>query len=70
MQTDKILRTVLLVLLKPALQGCVDTADSKMEEFRNIFPIPQIARLRGDRTQTNYRQTTERRKGGHCRITS
>ena len=40
LQTNKMSRSVLLVLLKPDLQGCVDLADSKMNEFRKKFPIP------------------------------
>ena len=40
LRLDKTPRSVPLVLLKPALHGC---ADSKMEEFQNTFPIPQIA---------------------------
>ena len=42
LHTDKTPRSVPLVLLKQALQGCVDPSDSKMEEFRNTFPIPRI----------------------------
>ena len=40
LQTYKTPRTVPLVLLKPALQGCVDTENPKMEEFRRAFFIP------------------------------
>ena len=63
LQTDKIPRIVPLVLLKPALKGCVDTEDSNMEEFRKTSPIPQIAQLRRSRTRTKCRYTTERHKG-------
>ena len=40
---DKTPQSVPPVLLKLALQLCVDTADSKMEESRKTFPISQIA---------------------------
>ena len=63
LQTYKTPRTVPLVLLKPYLKGCVDTADSKMEEFCNTSPITQISQLRGSRTHRKGRQTTERCKG-------
>ena len=40
LQTDKTTQTVLLILLQPDLKGCVDPADSKMEEFRKTLTIP------------------------------
>ena len=52
--------TILIVLLNPALQECVDIAESNMEEFCKTYPIPQISRLRVARTQTKGRRNIER----------
>ena len=62
-QTYKTTWTIPLVLLKPDLQGCVDPEDSNMEELRKTSPILRILRLRGSKTRTKDRRTTERRKG-------
>ena len=61
-QKDKTLWSVPLVLLKPALQGCVHPADYKMEEFRKTLPILQIAGLREDMKRTTDRKTIERNR--------
>ena len=63
LQAYKMPGTVLLVLLNPELQGCVDPVDSNMEQLRNTFLIIQIAWLRVASTRTKYRRTIEIRKG-------
>ena len=42
LQTDKTPQLVPLILIKPDLQGCVDTEDSNMEESCKTFLIPRI----------------------------
>ena len=46
LQTDKILCSIPLILLKPSLQGSVDPAGYKMEELRKTFPIRRISLFR------------------------
>ena len=43
LHTNKTLRLVPLILLKPYLQGCLDPEYSKIEEFLKTFIISQIA---------------------------
>ena len=62
LQTNKIKRSVPLVLLKPALQGYFDPVDSNMEEFYKTFNIIRILQLRRNlaRTWNTHIRTTYR----------